>query len=105
MKPASIENFAGKARELVRLASYLNAPSKDNYEQFSRTSGSDSDNEQMPDPVITPPFTTTEWTVIVRKFKELQRLYNSAKKHSFENAHGKYFVEGLFNSPNKVNHL
>lgn len=54
---------------------------------------SDSDDELMPDPEIIPPFSTAEWTLIVRVFKELQSLYQSAVKHFFQNVHGKYFVE------------
>lgn len=47
----------------------------------------------MFDPQIKPPFTATEWARIIEMFKELQNLYQSAVKHNFQNAHGKFFLE------------
>jgi hypothetical protein len=96
MKFSSIANFANKAREIVRLMANLTTAVKENYVQFSRTAldeQSDSDDELMPDPEITPPFTEAEWKVIVKEFRELHVLYGLAVEHSFQNAHGKYFVE------------
>jgi hypothetical protein len=76
--------------------SNLSAPSKANYVQLSQTAleeQSDSDDELIANPDITPPFSTAEWARITTAFKELHCLYQAAVKYSFHNAHGKYFME------------
>ena len=63
------------------------------------TGVSDSDDEQLPDPEITPAFSACELWLVQKCYKDLHRAFVSAVEHHFTNAAGKrlfqHFVEFL----------
>ena len=88
-----------QARVLTSFVSLLNASGKCltvTQKVREASSGvSDSDDEQVPDPPISPAFTNSELLAVQIYYKKLWNAFGSAVAHQFTNAAGKMFFYHL----------
>lgn len=80
LKSLTVDNFAAKVQEIIRLCGKL-AECKPTT-QFHRL-GSDlssaSDDEDIPDPAITPAFDAEEWEKIIKNWRHVHGRFEKAK--------------------------